>query len=301
MGNGARAYRWPQGKRCAVAFTSDVDGESPYLWQHRGKPLVQVETLDQRRFGPRVGIYRLLDLLDEFAVKGSFYVPGLIAEQYPGILPELVGRGHEAGLHGYCHESVADLDAAENREVVKRSLEIFAAQVDARPRGYRAPYWHVTTDLIETLVAEGIDYDSSLMGYDHPYVVDGLLEIPVLATVADTTYFRCTGGPADKTYPPDPGRVLDLWIEVFEGMREFGGLYTITVHPWISGHGHIVRMLRRLFEHIRQYDDVWWATALELAEYHRASDNADAYTASLQKPEPTNFGASGPHSLSRHA
>ena len=299
MRNGARAYRWPPGKRCAVAFTSDVDGESPYLWQHRDKPMVQVETLDQRRFGPRVGIYRLLDLLDEFGVKGSFYVPGLIAEQYPGILPELAERGHEAGLHGYCHESVADLDAAENRAVVERSLKIFAAQVGTRPRGYRAPYWHVTTDLIATLVAGGFAYDSSLMGYDHPYVVDGLLEIPVLATVADTTYFRCTGGPADKTYPPDPGRVLDLWIEVFEGMREFGGLYTITVHPWISGHGHIVRMLRRLFEHIRQYDDVWWATALELAEYHRASDNADAYTASLQPPEGAALGATGPHSPAR--
>ena len=137
------------------------------------------------------------------------------------------------------------------------------------------------------------------MGYDHPYVVDGLLEIPVQATVADTTYFRCTGGPADKTYPPDPGQVLDLWIEVFEGIREFGGLYTITVHPWISGHGHIVRMLRRLFEHIRQYDDVWWATALELAEYHLASDNAAAYNASLQAPQSAAFSASGSNSPAR--
>ena len=291
MADTTRTYRWPPGMRCAVAFTSDIDGESPYLWQHRDKPIVHVESLDQRRFGPRVGIYRLLDLLDEFGVKGSFYVPGLIAEQYPRILPTLAERGHEAGLHGYCHESVAALSAAENMAVVEQSLAVFAAQVETRPRGYRAPYWHMTADMVPTLLAKGFIYDSSLMGYDHPYVVDGLVEVPVLATVADTTYFRCTGGPADKTYPPDPGQVLETWIEVFEGVREFGDLYTITVHPWIAGHGHIVRMLRRLFEHIRQYDDVWWATALELAEHHLGSDNATAYKASLRAPDARPFGA----------
>lgn len=285
---GPRAsYRWPRGKRCAVVFSSDVDGESPFLWSHRDTAVVQVETLDQRRFGPRVGIYRLLDLLDEFGVKGSFYVPGLIAEEYPVILPELVSRGHEVGLHGYCHESVAALDRAENEAILERSLAIFHRQVEVPPRGYRAPYWHMTAEVMELLAARGLTYDSSLMGYDHPYIVDGVVEVPVQATVADTTYLRCTGGPDDKTYPPDPGQVLRIWIEVFEGLREFGGLYTITVHPWISGHGYVVRMLRRLLAHIGKYDDVWWATALEVAEHHIASDNAAAFQATLRPPAST--------------
>lgn len=270
-------YVWPAGRRCAAVFSADVDGESPYIWRHRGQSVDRLAEIEQRRFGPRVGLSRILDLLEAFGVKGSFYVPGVTAELYPEILPAIVGRGHEAGAHGYYHERVDELSPAENGAMLDRSLEVFTRQVGRRPAGYRSPAWELTPSVHRLLRERGFAYDSSLMGFDHPYALDGLTEIPVQWLIDDAVYFRYTGGAEPRTYPADPAAVLNAWTEEFEAMREFGGLFMITIHPWISGRGQRIRMLRSLLTRIRSCDDVWCATAAEIAAYHATSENAPRF------------------------
>jgi peptidoglycan/xylan/chitin deacetylase (PgdA/CDA1 family) len=267
------AYEWPAGKCCAVVFSADVDGDSPYIWQHRGKLIKTLGEIEQRRFGPRVGVYRLMNLLDEFSAKGSFYVPGSIAEQYPHLLPELVERGHEVGFHGYYHERVDELSDDENATVLDKAIAIFEKQLGFVPTGYRSPAWEMTPKLFELLQEREFSYDSSLMSFDHPYSVNGLTEVPVQWLLDDAIYFRYTAGPRDLCYPAAPDAVLQSWIEEFEGMREYHGLFMITVHPWLSGRPQRLRMLRKLFRHIAQYDDVWWTTAQQVADYHAGSEN----------------------------
>jgi peptidoglycan/xylan/chitin deacetylase (PgdA/CDA1 family) len=67
--------------------------------------------------------------------------------------------------------------------------------------------------------------------------------------------------------------VLESWLEEWEAMYEFGGLFMLTVHPWVSGKGQRIRMLRKLLEQIMQKENVWIATAQEIAEYHINSVN----------------------------
>lgn len=276
------AYRWPDGKRCAAVFSADVDGESPYVWQQRGQTVTALGEAEQRRFGPRVGVYRLLDLLDEFSAKGSFFVPGLTAEQYPGLLAHCLERGHEVGFHGYYHELVHQLSDAENAAVLDQSIALFKSQLGFVPAGYRSPAWEMTPGLFTLLRERGLRYDSSLMSFDHPYSIGGLTEIPVQWLTDDAIYFRYTAGPRDKTHPANPNAILDSWIEEFEGVREFGGLFMVTVHPWISGRAQRIRMLRKLFSHIARCDDVWWTTCGDIADYHAGSANARHFALPLR-------------------
>lgn len=270
-------YVWPQGKTCAVVCSFDVDGESPYVWMHRGEPIANLGEAEQRRFGPRTGVYRLMDLLDEFGAKGSFYVPGLTAEQNPDLLQHILGRGHEIGLHGYYHERVDALDKASNSQILERSIALFTEQTGKTEFGYRSPSWEMTPDMFDLLRARNILYDSSLMGSDHPYSIEGLPEVPVQWLVDDAIYFRFTAGPRDKGHPANPDHVLASWIEEFEGIREFGGVFMLTCHPWISGRPQRIRMLRKLFEHIAAASGVWWTTTAEIAAYHAASPNAELF------------------------
>jgi peptidoglycan/xylan/chitin deacetylase (PgdA/CDA1 family) len=69
--------------------------------------------MEQRLFGPRMGIWRILDLLEQYEIKGTFFVPGIVAENHPDLLPAFVERGHEIGLHGYFHELAAQASDAE--------------------------------------------------------------------------------------------------------------------------------------------------------------------------------------------
>ncbi|GGK45024.1 polysaccharide deacetylase family protein [Salinarimonas ramus] len=273
----APPYRWPDGKRSAVCFTADVDAEAPYLWTSRAGLPQHLGLLEQRRFGPREGLWRILDMLDRLSIKGTFFTPSVVAELHPEILPALVERGHEVGLHGHLHEIVSETTRAEFEDALDRSLAIVEAQTKARPAGFRSPAWEMTPGMIGALKDRGIAYDSSLSGYDHPYEIDGLVEIPVQWQIDDAIFFRFFGGGVDKWPPARAADVGDAWIDEFEAGRAYGQLLMITIHPWISGRAQRVAMLERVLGRVAAQDDVWIATAGEIARWHETSDNAGVY------------------------
>ena len=182
-------YEWPEEKQCAVVFSFDVDGESPYLFNNASEQSVGIGELEQRRFGPLVGIYRVLDLLARLETPGSFYVPAYTAETYPGLLRNIVADGHEVAMHGYLHERVDRLTLDENRAVMVKSFEVFEQQLAKQMFRYRSPAWEMTPELFGLLKEFKLKYDSSLMGYDHPYEVDGVVELPVQWLLDDAIFF----------------------------------------------------------------------------------------------------------------
>ena len=270
-------YEWPEGRRAAVVFSADVDVETPFVWANRGKPVTTLGEIEQRRFGPRRGLVRLVDLLAEFGARGSFYVPGGVMEAYPWIVPGLLAAGHEVGLHGYHHERMETLDEQTFRHVMARSLELFRAQGGQVPVGFRSPAWELGPEQVAFLRDPAIAYDSSLMGFDHPYQIGGVTEVPVHWSIDDAIFFRYFGGGRDTAPPTNPVQLLDAWRHEFDAVAAVGGLFMITVHPWMSGRAGRVEMLRRLFSHIQAHEDVWWTTTGEIARWHDASVNADRF------------------------
>lgn len=281
-------YEWPEGRRAAVVFSADVDVESPYQWANRGKAPSTLGELEQRRFSPRQGLARLVDLLAEFNARGSFYIPGAVMEAYPWMTPGLMEAGHEVALHGVYHEAMQTLDQPDFDAVMDRSLEIFRAQGGAAPVGFRSPAWELAPWQVARLKRPEIAYDSSLMGLDHPYRLDGLTEIPVHWPVDDAIFFRYYGGGRDTAPPTSPAALLEAWKWEFDAVARAGGLFMITVHPWMSGRASRVEMLRRLFRHIHVRDDIWWATAAEVAAWHEARHAGGPFDFTLD-PVKTDF------------
>jgi len=278
------AYRWPDGHACAACFSVDVDAEAPYLWAHRDGLPGTLGEIEQRRFGPRTGLWRLLDLIEGFGIRGSFFVPGVVAINHPEILPALAARGHEVGLHGFLHEIVAQSSEDEFARALDRSLAVFEAQLGARPAGFRSPAWEMTPAMIAALRDRGLSYDSSLMGYDHPYEIDGLTEVPVDWLTDDAVYFRFRGAAVDR-WPPQPAEaVLASWREEWRTGRRYGTLFMLTVHPWISGRAQRIGLLERLLAEICA-TDTWWASAGEIAAFHRTSVNAGRFRVAATLPQ----------------
>lgn len=267
------AYAWPEGKKCAVVFSIDVDAESPYVWRNRLEPRSVLGEIEQRRFGPRQGISNILALLEKHELHASFYVPGIVAQTYPDLLARLLGQGHEVAYHGYLHERLDALSPETAAEFLSRTIEIFQRQTGLKNLGYRSPSFEHTATSLASLKQMGIAYDSTLMGFNHPYEIDGVVEVPTQWTLDDILYFAYTENRRDKLHPANPASVLETWIEEFEGERQTGGLLMIAVHDWVSGRPARIRLLDRLFSHIRKFDDVWFATASQIAGFHRTSPN----------------------------
>lgn len=279
------AYAWPEGKQAAALISVDVDAHVPYMWAHRDGVPDRLGTLEIRRFGPRTGLYRLLDLFARYGVKASFYVPALTAEANPEILPALLEAGHEIGLHGYFHEIVSEVTDTEFTGALEASVALFEKQTGRIPVGFRSPAWEMTPHMLREVRRLGLAYDSSLSGFDHPYEIDGVTEIPVQWATDDAIFFKFEGGGRDK-WPYQSGRaVLQDWLAEWHAIHRFGGLFTLTVHDWISGRAQRIALLEELLEAIVSRENAWVATAAEIAAHHESSANKGRFAVAGSVPE----------------
>ncbi len=279
------SYAWPDQYDAAFCFTIDVDAESPQLWRNRSQRSLSMSELEQRRYGMREGIWNLFEVLRRYEVRATCFVPVYEAETRPWLLESIAREGHEIGLHGVLHEVVSELSPDSFREIIERGIDTVVKQTGKRPKGFRSPAWEMTPWAFHILREKGIAYDSSLSGYDHPYSLDGIVELPVQWPLDDTVFFRFTGSGAARWAPFFTSDAARGWVEFCKGIELAHGSAIPTVHPWVTGRTSRIQLAASLLEHARNADRLWICTAEELAEYHASSSNMAAFSESAKLPQ----------------
>jgi peptidoglycan/xylan/chitin deacetylase (PgdA/CDA1 family) len=266
-----QTYPWPAGTRAALCVTFDFDGESPYLWRQRSDVPDGVAELEQRRYGPRRGIYNVLEVLAEQDVRATFFIPGWIATTYRSAAKAVADAGHEIALHGWCHEPPGDLTPEELQATLRRASDVLGDIAGRAPRGYRSPSFQMTPQALDVLASLGLEWDSSLMGDDRPYQVGDLTEVPVDWATDDAIFYRYTHG---VTRPPvPPASLCAAWdAEISSAVRR-GTLVNLTMHPWLSGRPARVQELAELLANAKKHEELWIATVGEVADHHRKADH----------------------------
>lgn len=109
---------------------------------------------------------RLLDLLDEYEQKATFFTLGNVAAKHPELIRRIVDNGHEIASHGYNHHSIFTLSPKQVREDVGSSVKILEDISGKKVIGFRAPDFSIREYLFEwyceALAENGLKYDSSL-------------------------------------------------------------------------------------------------------------------------------------------
>ena len=249
--------------RFSVLLTFDVDADSSVRGAYSGRPDEPVAR-SKGRFGPKVGLPRILNLLDKYSIKSTFFVPGWVAETYPDEVKEIARRGHEVGAHGYKHENLAQLNShAAEIDVFQRSIERLKAVVGERPVGFRAPDWEFSPYTLENLVKFNFKYDSSLMDDDKPYVINyqgkptGMVELPVAWLLDDWQVFEVHRGP--------PGEAFNSWMQEFNALCAAKVSYfNLTMHPQTIGRASRTAMLERLIKAMRRRKGVTFTRCIDL-------------------------------------
>jgi peptidoglycan/xylan/chitin deacetylase (PgdA/CDA1 family) len=263
-------YPWPDGKQSAAVLSFDFDAESGFLFREPEKARRSLGGLEERRFGPRVGVDRILRMLDRLKLRASFFIPGWTVEHHLAEAKRIRDAGHEIGAHGNVHEAVGFLDAAEEEVIMRAQLAILRDHLGVRPAGYRSPSWDVNVWTPGILKTHGFLYDSSLMGNDVPYEVatphGPLVEVPVQWLLDDAPFFRHVYGATNAI--ADPTRVFDLWSREFAAMHRENGCFVLTCHPYISGRASRVALLEDLVGYMRRSRSVWFTTCEAVARWH---------------------------------
>ena len=107
-------------------------------------------------FGATVGTDRLLKLWAKYKIKSSWFVPAHSVESFPKQIAKIRDAGHEIGLHGYTHEFVSGLSEKQERDVLKKSIEVLTGLTGKTPKGWTAPAWATSKRSIKLLEEFGI-------------------------------------------------------------------------------------------------------------------------------------------------
>ena len=98
----------------------------------------------------------LLDILDTYKVKSTFFLVRQWADQYPDDVREIAARGHDVGNHSATHPHMAQLDADEQLSEILSCNEAIEALTGCCPTLFRAPYGEYDNKLVQGLREENM-------------------------------------------------------------------------------------------------------------------------------------------------
>jgi len=193
--------------------------------------------------------YRILDMLDEFDIRATFFVLGWVAERVPEMVRDIARRGHEIACHGYGHELVYRIGPERFRDDVRKSKALLEDICGERVIGYRAPSYSITNKslwALDILVEEGFRYDSSIFPVLHDtYGIPDALRFPhdivrpsgVIKEFPLSTLPVRVGGKEHRLPIAGGGylRLLPSWV-ISRGMRRINSVErepaVLYFHPW---------------------------------------------------------------------
>jgi polysaccharide deacetylase family protein (PEP-CTERM system associated) len=188
---------------------------------------------------------RLLRILSEYEITGTFFVVGWIAERHPHLVTEIRQDGHEIGSHSYWHRLVYRLTPDEFREDLRRSRRVLEDILGEPIRVFRAPSFSITEQsrwALEILAEEGFSIDSSIFPIYHdrygmPNANPAIHRLPTSAgllwecppSVVSIAGFNLpvSGGGYFRLYP---GSLSIRWLRQVN--QRAGRPFVFYVHPW---------------------------------------------------------------------
>ena len=188
---------------------------------------------------------RVLDLFDECGVKGTFFILGWVADRYPGLVREIVRRGHEPACHSYWHRLIYNLTPDEFRADTLKAKDCIEQAAGEAVFGYRAPSFSIVAKsswAFDVLAELGFQYDSSVFPVSHDtYGVPGAPREPFQIMTASgpiiefpMTTFKVGNSPNLPVAGGGYLRILPDWytrLGVSRAAKE--GIPVISyIHPW---------------------------------------------------------------------
>jgi len=236
-------------------------------------------------YGSRVGVWRIMDVLDRRRVPATFFACAQALEMAPNVARAVVDAGHEICSHGWRWEEVFSLSEDEEREHIRWAIDSFTRTCGHRPVGWYCRYG--PSERTRRLLVEegGFLYDSDSYADDVPYTVDvdgtKHLVIPYAADTNDIQFWLAqplTTAEQFFTYLKDSFDTL--YFESATAPR----LMSVGLHCRIIGRPGRIAALERFIEYAKGFDGVWFATREQVARSWMAARDEDVSSAPTNSP-----------------
>jgi len=281
-----KPLRWPNGKRMAVILTTNLEYWEPTKDTDRiiypGGPGIVGGTLTGRtydnpnwtwrEYGHRVGVWRMFDLFETAGIPTSCTMNAMMALERKQIIDHAVDAGYEIVAHNYEQtELLTDFQDDEDaeRKVIRATLEVYRNAVGRDARGWLSSSLRSTQATIDLIAEEGLLFFCDLLNDDQPYLVHtrcgrDIVSVPYTSEVNDFTVFMRQGKDAEGAF-----KVFKEQFDwLYKESEKSGRHMNIGLHPHVIGQPFRIRSLELFLEYVKQFDDIWFATREDIAEWY---------------------------------
>lgn len=260
---------WPDNKPLALWINLSVQhfplsGEQPVVAPPGAltMPYPDLRHYTLRDYGNRVGIFRLLTLMERYQATPSVAISGALAERYPRLMERLAATGYEWLGHGWnmlCMHA-GEIDVAIESEWIARTREVLEAFTDQSLKGWLSPGRSQTANTPELLVRNGFSYQCDWVNDELPYpfkTQEGDMTCLPSCLELDDVFVLTQNLHSEDSFVQQVTDAADWLIE--EGQAQGGRLLALNFHPWLVGQPHRISAVEKILEAllVTRRDDIW--------------------------------------------
>lgn len=279
------ALSWPDGAPLAVSIVLHLEYwelmQPPDAWRDpRFQGAFPTFTPDytaftQREYGNRVGIFRVLELLDRLNLNLTVPVNSAALDRYPALIARLSERNVEWVAHGrHANRMVTSkMDTDTQRQLITQSVDKIEAATGSRPTGWAGPGYGEAWDTAQIVAECGLDYLMDWPNDDQPYMLHTappLVSIPRQPEWDDVEALWLRHLPMQIWPELIDSAFTTLLREGRKDPQQSARYFTLSLHPWLIGQAHRIRYLEEALTSISAHSDqTWQATAGDIARHVR--------------------------------
>jgi peptidoglycan/xylan/chitin deacetylase (PgdA/CDA1 family) len=266
---------WPGGKRLALWVVPNIE-HYEYLprvrvrnpWPRMPHPDVLGYSL--RDYGNRVGVWRLLEVMDRHAIRGTVSLNLAVCEHYPEIFEAIEARRWDVLCHGiYNTRYHWNLSEEEERAEIAECVATWRRLTGRQLAGWFSPGVSNTLRTPDLVAEAGFKYSTDFYHDDQPTPLrvkaGRLVSVPYTMELNDAVVHRY------DTEGEEFARLIrDQFETLYAEGAESGRVMCIALHPYIVAQPHRIRHLDRVLGYIMSHEGVWQATGEEIADWYLA-------------------------------
>jgi allantoinase len=277
---------WPNNARVALCVVVDLEHYDWYMPPDAPVPLgppgggrgfgfgrfPDIMSFSHHEYGNRVGIFRVLKVLDKYGIKPTIAMDSTAAKNYPFVVRECQKYGAEFIAHGSTvrHLIHAGMSEDEERAYIHESIEALSKATGQQPVGWLSPEFNETMRTPNILASEGIRYVCDWANDEQPYKMNvqqgEMFSLSVHLDLDDIFTHRSRNVPIME-YSEIARETFD---ELYRSGVENGRMLVLNIHPWLIGQPFRIKYLDEMLAHMTKFGGVWKATGQEIIDWYKA-------------------------------
>jgi allantoinase len=268
------AVAWPNGASVAVWVAPNVEfyEYTPPLNDYYNffprVPNPDVQQYALRDYGNRVGFWRMADVFDDFGIRPTVSLNVAVLEHLPQVRDAMVERNWAFMSHGvYNTRPMVTFDEAEEQAFYSDTIDTVYRHTGQIMKGMLGPSASMNQRTPDLMAEAGMTYHADWWHDDQP--------VPIRTRTGRLVSMPYGGegqNDGDVTSKWTSADLSAFWKAQFDWLRRVGKhsgrVLCMPLHPYSMGQPHAIGHLADVFEHMARFDDVWYATAEDIAEYY---------------------------------